>query len=174
MSLTVYISSPRHVSFHPTSKDSICGAHGREMEACTCVTYIAKSNNGSMEMTNQTCWSRLCKGGWWKWNTPFYESLSLLFGWHEDMAIWLYIFFLGPSVSKVFFWVMLLGHAIFSLFFFSIAHASIERYERERERSLNMEFYFVDGWNMVANFQCRSLACGVHMILIKQVWKTSH
>ena len=93
----------------------------------------------------------------------------------DNMRTWqnyyIYYFFLGPSVSKVFFWVMLLGHAIFSLFFFSIAHASIERYEREREReiSLNMEFYFVDGWNMVANFQCRSLACGVHMILIKQV-----
>jgi len=25
-----------------------------KMEACTCVTYIAKSNNGSMEITNQT------------------------------------------------------------------------------------------------------------------------
>jgi hypothetical protein len=25
-----------------------------EMEACTCFTYIAKSNNESMEMTNQT------------------------------------------------------------------------------------------------------------------------
>ena len=27
---------------------------------------------------------------------------------------------------------------------------------RERERALTMEFYFVDGWNGVANFQCRS------------------
>ena len=45
-----------------------------EMKACTCVTYIAKSNNGSMEMTNHTSWSRMCtcvEGGWWKWNTPF-------------------------------------------------------------------------------------------------------
>ena len=68
-------------------------------------------------------------------------------------------------------YIFFLGHAswachLFSLFF-SIAHASIEGYERER--SLNMEFYFVDGWNLVANFQCRSLACGVHIILIKQV-----
>ena len=31
-----------------------------------------------------------------------------------------------------------------------------------RERSLNMEFYLVDGWNGIANFQCRSLACGVY------------
>jgi hypothetical protein len=34
-----------------------------------------------------------------------------------------------------------------------------------------MEFYFVDGWNAVANFQCRSLACVVYVILIKQVCK---
>ena len=51
----------------------------------------------------------------------FYESLSPLFGYHEDMAI--YIYFL------LFFRVMLLGHAIFSLFlFFLIAHASFEGY----------------------------------------------
>ena len=53
MSLIVYIY-PQQASFHPTSKDGLCGAQGREKEACTCVTYIAKSNNGSMEMTNQT------------------------------------------------------------------------------------------------------------------------
>ena len=62
-----------------------------------------------------------------------------------------------------FFWVMLLVHAIF----FLIAHASFERYYRER--SLNMEFYFVDGWNGIADFQCRGSAGGVYMILIKQV-----
>ena len=38
-----------------------------------------------------------------------------------------------------------------------------------RERLLNMEFYFVDGWNGIADFQCRSSAGGVNMILIKQV-----
>ena len=100
-------------------------------------------------------------------------NLSLLY--LDNMRTWLYIylffslsFFMDIDVSIFF---LFLGHAswachLFSLFF-SIAHASIERYERER--SLNMEFYFVDGWNMVANFQCRSLACGVHIILIKQV-----
>ena len=56
MSLTVYIYPHQGIAcFHPTSKDGLCGAQGREKEACTCVTYIAKSNNGSMEMTNQTC-----------------------------------------------------------------------------------------------------------------------
>ena len=43
-----------------------------EMKACTCVTYIAKSNKGSMEMTNQKAdqdrahmWKM--DGRWWKW-----------------------------------------------------------------------------------------------------------
>ena len=52
------------------------------MEACTWVTYIAKSNKGSMEMTNHTSWSRLCTyvevdDGM---QYSFYESLSPLFG----------------------------------------------------------------------------------------------
>ena len=55
MSLTVYIYPHQGIAcFHPTSKDGLCGAHGREMEAYTCVTYVTKSNNGSMEMTNHT------------------------------------------------------------------------------------------------------------------------
>jgi hypothetical protein len=37
------------------------------------------------------------------------------------------------------------------------------------ERSLHVEFYFVDGWNGMANIQCRSLAYGVYVILTKQV-----
>ena len=93
--------------------------------------------------------------------SPFY--LDNMRTWQYD-----YIFFFLDLMCPKFF----LGHASWAChLFFSITHASIERYEREREReiSLNMEFYFVDGWNMVANFQCRSLACGVHMILIKQV-----
>ena len=55
MSLIVQIYPHQGIaSFHPTSKDRLCGAQGREMEACTCVTYIKKSNKGSMEMTNHT------------------------------------------------------------------------------------------------------------------------
>ena len=77
-----------------------------EMEACTCVTYIAKSNNGSMEMRNQTCWSRLCTcvdGG--KWNTPF-MNLSLLY-W-DNMRTWLYycislLFFSWTFMCPIFF-----------------------------------------------------------------------
>ena len=97
-----------------------------EVEACTCVTYIAKSNKGSMDITNQTSWSRSCtyvEGGWWKWNTPF-MNLSLLY--LDNMRTWLYyyfIFFLDIHVSKKNFFFFL-GHASwachlsFSLFFF--------------------------------------------------------
>ena len=158
----------------------------REMESCTFVTYIAKSNNGSMEMANHTSWSRLCacvEGGWRKWNTPF---INLSPFYLDNIRTWLYyciysffswtfmcpIFFLHWDIHvSLFFWVMLLGHAIFFLdspcFIWKIL-------ERERERSLIIEFYFVDGWNRVANFQCGSLAGGMHVILIKQLRNTSH
>ena len=54
-----------------------------EVEACTCVTYIAKSNKGSMEMTNQTSLIKIVHicGRWMvKIEYSFYESLSPLFG----------------------------------------------------------------------------------------------
>ena len=118
-------------SFHPTSKDGLCGAHGRrEKEACTCVTCIVKSNKGSMEMTNQTSRSRSYICGRWmvEMEYSFYESLSLLY--LDNMSTWLYycislfflLFFSWTLMCPIFlsfFWVMLLGHAIFlsSLFF---------------------------------------------------------
>ena len=61
-----------------------------KLEACTWVTYIAKSNNGSMEMTNHTSWSRSFtyeEGGWWKWNTP---SRDLSPFYLDNMRAWLY------------------------------------------------------------------------------------
>ena len=136
MSLTVYIYPHQGIAcFHPTSKDGLCGAHGREMEACTYVTYIAKSNNGSMEMTNHTSWSRSCtyvEGGWW--NAILLLWISLSFIWITWGHGYIYIFFFSLFFSWTlmcpffsFFWVMLLGHAIFSLFFW-IAHASFEGY----------------------------------------------
>ena len=106
--------------------------------------------------------------GRWKWNTPL-MNLSLLY--FDNMRTWLNIFFslsLLPFFSWMlmcpFFWVMLLGHAIFLFFGQPMPHL-----KDTRERSLNMEFYFVDGWNGMTNLQCRSLAGEVHMIMIKQV-----
>ena len=91
-----------------------------KMEACTCVTYIAKSNKESMEITNQISWSRLCTyvgGGWWKWNTPF-MNLSLLY--LDNMRTWLYyciyIFFLGPSCVQILF--STLGPSCVPIYFF--------------------------------------------------------
>ena len=132
-------------SFHPTSKDGLCGAHGRrEKEACTCVSCIAKSNKGSMEMTNQTSWSRSCtyvEGGWWKWNEILLLWISLSFIWitwgHGYIYIYIYslflffLFFHGHWCVH-FFWVMLLGHAIFSLsLFFNIPCVIWRILERE-------------------------------------------
>ena len=46
----------------------------------------------------------------------FYEPLSPLFGYHEDMAIYIFFHFFSWTLMCPFFWVMLLGHAIFSFF----------------------------------------------------------
>ena len=109
------------------------------MEASTCVTYIAKSNKGSMEMTNHTSWSRSCtyvEGGWFDEILLLWISLSFIWTtWgHCYIYIYYYIFFHGHCYVHFFFssffWVMLLGHAIFSLFLFIfwIAHATFEGY----------------------------------------------
>jgi len=103
-------------------------------------------------------------------------NLSLLY--LDIMRTWLYIFFFSFfhghwcvlfSFFSLFFGSCFLGMPSF-LSFFLDSPCLIWRI-LERERSLNMEFYFVDGWNGIADFQCRSSAGGVHMILIKQVWK---
>ena len=164
MSLIVYIYPYQGIAcFHPTSKDGLC-----ETRACTCVTYIAKSNKGSMEMTNHTSWSRLCtcvEGGWW--NAILLLWISLSFIWitwgHGYICIYFFLnlslFFswtlMCPFFSLLFFGSCFLGmpsfpfFLFFFFFFFWIAHASFEGYYRER--SLNMEFYFVDEWNGIAN-----------------------
>jgi hypothetical protein len=102
-----------------------------KMEACTCVTYIAKSNNGPMDMTNHTSRSRLCRcveGEWWKWNTPFMDLSPFYL---DNIRTWLYYciysFFswtsmcpkfvfstLGPSCVPIF-----LGHSSWACHLFS-------------------------------------------------------
>ena len=93
-----------------------------EMEACTCVIYIAKSNKGSMEMTNHTSWSKLCTyvgGGWWNAILLLWISLSFIWTTWGHGYIFFFLFFSWTLMCPFFsfFWVMLLGHAIFSLFF---------------------------------------------------------
>ena len=76
-------------------------------EASTCVKYIAKSNNGSMEMKNHTSWSRLCthvENGWWmiKIKDSLHESLSpfIWMTWGHGYII--FFFFLGHSCVHFF------------------------------------------------------------------------
>ena len=152
-----------------------------EMEACTCVTYIAKSNKGSMEMTNHTSWSRLCtcvEGGWWNEILLLWISLSFIWiTWgHGYIYFFRLSFFSWTLLCPFVFFSFFLGHASWACHLFSFFLNSSWHIWRilERERSFNMEFYSVDGWNGIADFQCRSSAGGVHVILIKHVWKTSH
>ena len=121
----IYISSPMPL-FILLLKIAFVELMVGEMEACTCVTYIAKPNKGSMEMTNQTSWSRSCtyvEGGWWmvEWNTPF-MNLSLSFIWiswghgYKDIFFFSFFSFFHGHRCVHFF----LGHASWAchLFFF--------------------------------------------------------
>ena len=112
--------------------------------------------------------------GWWmmECNTPLMNLwISLSFIWitwgHSYIIVYLFfLFFFMDIDTSIFF----LGHASWAchLLFFFFLDSSCPIWEISgRERSLNMEFYFVDGWNGIADFQCRSSAGGVHMILIK-------
>ena len=68
-----------------------------EMEACTCVTYIAKSNSRFMEITNHTSWSRLCtcvEGG----NEILLLWISLFFIW----ITWWHVYTIIDSFSWTF------------------------------------------------------------------------
>ena len=75
---------------------------------------------------------------------------------------------LGPSCAPSFF----LGHASWACHLFSFFIYSPCLIWRILEREIFKHgVYFAGSWNGIANFECRSLAGGVHMILIKQVWK---
>ena len=108
----VYVLTKALLVFILLLKIAYLGLMVGGMEACTCVTYIAKSNNGSMEATNHTSWSRLCtcvEGGWWKWNTSF-MNLSLLY--LDNMMTWLYMYIYIFCSFSLFF------HGHWCVFFF--------------------------------------------------------
>ena len=91
-----------------------------ELEAYTCVTYIAKSNNESMEMTNHTSWSRLCtyvEGGWWNEILLLWISLSFIWITWGHGYIYFFLFFRGHWCvfffdRPCFFWDILEGEII--------------------------------------------------------------
>ena len=109
----VYVLTKALLVFIPLLKIAYVELKVEEVEACTCVTYIAKSNNGSMEITNQTSWSKLCtyvEGGWWEEILLLWISLLYL----DNMRTWLYYYFyyLWTFMCPFFFiwpsWVFLL------------------------------------------------------------------
>ena len=107
-----------------------------------------------------------------EWNTPFMNlSLSLSLLYLDIMRTWLYrylfllfLFFFSWTLMCPFF----LGHASWACHLFFSPCLIWRILERE---IIKHGVYFVDGWNGIADFQCRSSAGGVHMSLIKQVWK---
>ena len=125
MSLIVYIYPHQGIaSFHPTSKDSLCGAHGRRngsMHLCHIYCKIKQRIHGDDKSHKLIKIVHICGRWMMEWNTPF-MNLSLLY--LDNMRTWLYIFFFSSPFFHGhwcvhFFWVMLLGHAIFSLSFFN-------------------------------------------------------
>ena len=85
MSLTVYISSPSFASFHPTSKDGLCGAHGRRngsMHLSHIYCKIKQRIHGDDKSHKLIKIVHIC-GRWMvemEMKYSFYESLSPLFG----------------------------------------------------------------------------------------------
>ena len=84
MSLTVYIYPHQGIAyFHPTSKDGLCGAHGRRsgsMHLCHIYCKIKQRIHGDDKSNKLIKIVHKC-GGWVvEMKYSFYESLSPLFG----------------------------------------------------------------------------------------------
>ena len=112
MSLIVYISSPKYC-FHPTSKDSLCGAQDREngsMHLCHIYCKIKQQIHGDNKSNKLIKIVHICGRWMMECNTPF-MNLSLLY--LDNMRTWLYmyiyfflsLFFMDIDVS------IFLGHA---------------------------------------------------------------
>ena len=138
----VYILTKALLFFHPTSKDGLCGAHGRRngsMHLCHIYYKIKQRIHGDDKSNKLIKIVHIC-GRWMvemEWNTPF-MNLSLSFIWITWGHGYIYIFFSSlfffmDIVVSIFFLLLFLGHAswachLFSFFLFLIAHASFEGY----------------------------------------------
>ena len=119
-------------SFHPTSKDSLCGAHGRWKWKHAIVSHILQNQTmdpwrwqiTQADQDRAHMWK--VDGTWWKWNEILLLWISLSFIW----ITWGhgYIFFLSffswTLMCPIFFGSCFLGMS--SLFL--IAHASFDRF----------------------------------------------
>ena len=83
MSLNVYEYSQQSIaSFHPTSKDGLCGAHGRgngSMHLCHIYCKIKQWIHGDNKSNKLIKIVHKC-GRWMVMEYSFYEFLSPLFG----------------------------------------------------------------------------------------------
>ena len=125
MSLSMYIYPHQGIaSFHPTSKDSLCGAQGRRNRSMhLCHIYRKTTDLWRWQITqaDQDC-AHMWKvdGG----NDILLLWISLSFIWITWGHGYLYFFFffswtlMCPFFFSFFLGVILLGHAIFSLFLF--------------------------------------------------------
>ena len=120
-------------SFHPTSKDSLCGAHGRRNGTMHLCHIYHKIKQWIHDKSNKLIKTVHMCGRWtMEWNTPF-MNLSLLY--LDNKRSWLYrylfisSFFMDIDVSIFFLFIgsCFLGMPSF-LSLFWIAHASFEGY----------------------------------------------
>ena len=109
-------------SFHPTSKDGLCGPHGRRngsMHLCHLYCKIKHWIHGDDISYKLIKIVQVC-GRWLiKIKDSFYESLSPLFGYHEDMAIKIFFLFFMDNDVSIFFRSCFLGMPSFLFFLFS-------------------------------------------------------
>ena len=110
MSLSVYEYPHQGIaSFHPTSKDSLCGAHGRRkgsMHLRHIYCKIKQWIHGDDKSHKLIKIVHMC-GRWMvEMEYSFYRSLSLPFIWitqgHGYIILYI-LFFLGPSCVQIFF-----------------------------------------------------------------------
>ena len=126
MSLTMYIYPHQGITcFHPTSKDGLCVAHGRRKWKHALVSHVLQ-NQTKDPWRWQIKQADQDRAHMWKVdgrNGILLLWISLSFIWiswghgYIDIFFFFFFFFHGHWCVH-FFWVMLLGHAIFSLSFF--------------------------------------------------------
>ena len=126
-SLNVYMSLPRHLTclfFILLLVMAICGAQGRVWRIRhTCIAHIAKSKTRSKEEKQviQSDQDVHVYGLWWmEWKLLLYD-LSPYINSFEIMAIFLFLFFHGPSCVHIYIFFLLFSQYLdlhVSIFFF--------------------------------------------------------
>ena len=120
LSVCIYILTKALPLFHPTSKDSLCGAHGRRngsMHLCHIHCKIKQWIHGDDQSYKLIKIVHVC--GRWKWNTPFMDLSPFYL---DNMRTWLYYciyFFSWTFMCPIFF-----STRTFMCPYFFLGHAS--------------------------------------------------